>query len=191
MDIKVTYPIGKRKNHFWIIFCRVITILFVVAAFVCVLINLATRVNQWSIVVVLAEYLIWASFISPSLYNLNRTSQLIKLLVWTLILLIGIEVFLYGGWALFVIPIVSFGGLLLIALLFFSDFQRQKHQSIPFLFLIIICLIFGIVGIFASFAEVKWVYIVLASVSLALLIVCIATLKNSIILDLKKKFNIN
>ena len=191
MEVKVTYPIGKKKNYFWNMFCKIISILFVVAAFVCVLINLATRGNQWSIVVILGEFLIWASFISPSIYNLNRISQFIKLLIWILILLIGIEIFLYGGWALFVVPIVSFGGLTLIGILFFSDFQRQKSQSISFLFLIIICLIFGFVGIFAPLADQKWVYITLASVSLAWLIVCIATLKNSIILDLKKKFNIN
>ena len=189
MDVKITYPIGKPKSHFWSVFRKIVSLLFLISAPICILVNVFYGTTQWSIIVVLAEYFIWASFLSPSPYNLNRISQFIKLLISILILLIAVEVFIRGGWGLFVIPIVCWGGLIVIGVLFLSDFRRQKHQSIPFLLFIFVCLIFGITGIFASFAEVKWVYIVLASVALAWLIVCIVLLNKTIWEDLKKKIN--
>ncbi|MBP5092361.1 MAG: hypothetical protein J6328_07435 [Bacilli bacterium] len=189
MDVKNTYPIGKPKSHFWRLFCQILTLLFLISAPICVLVNVFYGSTQWSIIVVLAEYFIWASFLNPAPYNLNLISQFIKLLISILILLIAVEVFIRGGWGLFVIPIVCWGGLIVIGVLFLSDFRRQKHQSIPFLLFILICLAFGISGIFASFAETKWVYIVLASVALAWLIVCIVLLNKTIVSDFKKKIN--
>ena len=189
MDVKNTYPTGKPKSHFWRVFCQIVTLIFLVSAPISILVNVAVKGPQWSIIVVLAEYSIWASFLAPSPYNLNRISQFIKLLVSILVLLIAVEIFIKGGWGLFVIPIVSWSGLTVIGILFLSDFRRQKHQSIPFLFLIIVCLVFGITGIFASFAETKWVYIVLAGVALAWLIVCIVLLNKTIWTDFKKKIN--
>jgi len=189
MDVKSTYPTGKPKSHFWRIFCQIVTLIFLVSAPIAIIVNIFVGGPQWSVVVVLAEILIWASFLSPSPYNLNRISQFIKVLVSILILLIAVEVFIKGGWGLFVIPIVSWSGLTVIGILFLSDFRRQKHQSIPFLFIIIVCLVFGITGTFASFAEVKWVYIVLVGVSLAWLIVCIVLLNKTIWTDFKKKIN--
>lgn len=190
MQIKITYPVKKRRRNLWKLFCELYTILFITSIFVCPLVNLVVGGKLWCIVAVMGAYTVWVTFIYPSLFELNRISQFIKFLLCILVEILFIDVFLgLGDWGLFVVPIVSFGGLIIAAILFFSDFERQRHHAIPFILLTIASLAAGIVGICLEVVKIKWVFIVLASVALFFLITSIVTLRVSIIQDLKKKFN--
>jgi len=189
MEIKIIYPIRRRRASFWKFCCKTYTLIFVLSLFICPFINIIVGGKAWSVVVLLSAYTIWSSFISPSLYELNRTSQSIKLFMSILLLLISIDLLITGGWGMFVIPIVSFGELIICSALFFSDFERQKHNAIPFLFVSILAFIAGTVGIFAPFVEIRWVFIVLASISFCVLVCTIILLQKTIILDIKKQLN--
>lgn len=189
MEIKLVYPPKKRIHKFWRVFCFIYNIIFVTSLFVCPTVNIIVGGKAWSVIVLFSEYLIWSSFISPSLYDLNRTSQSIKLLLNILILLILIDVLIKTGWGMLVIPIVSFVGLIACVALFFSDFERQKHNAAPFLLFSLLALGAGLFGIFAPSVDVKWNFYVLAGLSFVTIIVSLILLRKTIWLDLKKMFN--
>lgn len=190
MEIKITYPPRRRAHRFWRVCCKIYNILFVIALFACPLVNIWLGGKLWCIVAIYGAYLIWSSFISPSLYELNRTYQSIKLFLQVLILLIGIDLLLCdGAWGLTVIPIVSFGGLIVCTALFFSDFQRQKHNAVPFVLITILSLAAGLFGMFSDLIETKWTFLVLTFLSLTVLIVSLIFLRKTILYDLKKQLN--
>lgn len=189
MEIKVIYPVSKPRARFWKFVCNAYTLLFVLSIFICPFINFLVGGRAWSVVVIIAAYTVWSSFFYPSLFELNRTSQSIKLFVSILLLLISIDLYSDGGWGFFVVPIVSFSELFICSILFFSDFERQKHNALPFLLVVILGLGAGLFGTFAPSIAVHWVFIVLASVSFLLLLLTIIFLRKTIILDLKKQFN--
>lgn len=189
MEIKVIYPLKRRRHRFWKFCCMLYNWAFLISLFVCPFINIVTGGKAWSVVVIISEFLIWSSFISPSMFELNRTSQSIKLFLNILLLLVSIDLFIEGGWGLFVIPIVSFGGLIACSALFFSDFNQQRHNAIPFILFATLALLAGLVGCFAPFVETRWVFIVLGSLSFGVLLVTLILLRRTVILDIKKQLN--
>ena len=189
MEIKITYPPRKRLHQFKNVCRRIYNIIFLLALIVCPLINIWLQGTAWSVIVIFSLYLVWSSFVSPSLYELNRTYQSIKLFLDVLILLILVNVIFSRGWGLTVIPIVAFGGLIICSTLFFSDFQRQKHNAVPFVLVALLCLGAGLFGMFSELVETKWMYVVLASLSLAALVVSLVFLRKTVWQDLKKQLN--
>lgn len=190
MEIKITYPLVKRRSRFWKVFCFIYNILFVTCIFVLPLINYLCKGKAWSIIALFSIFAVWRIFIRPGQFEINMTNHTIRSIVYIMILLILIEILISGGWGIFVIPIVCFGGIGLTAILFLSDIEGQKHNSISFIFFLLICFAAGLVGIFLDIVEIKWVYIVLSGVSLAALIILIFVLKTTIIKDFKKKINV-
>ena len=187
MDVKIIYPHIKLRSRFWKVFCFIYNILFVVCIFLLPTINFIVGGKLWSIVALFSLFSIWRIFITPSQFEINRTDETIKALTHILILLGLIEGLLVGGWAITVIPIICFVGIIVAFVLFFSDLEGQKHHSIGFIFFLLLCLAAGIIGIFLEVVKVKWVFIVLAGVALAALVTTVLTLKTTIIEDFKKK----
>lgn len=190
MEIKITYPPKKRAHKFWSVFCFIFDICFLITIITCPIVNILVGGKAWSVVAIFSVYIIWSSFISPSLYELNRTYQSIKLFLNILILLIGIDLLLTdGGWGLTVIPIFAFGGLIVCTALFFSDFNKQKHNALPYVLITILAIAAGLVGILNELVTTKWMFIVLASLGLISFIVSIVFLRKTVFQDLKKQLN--
>ena len=99
------------------------------AAIASVLVNWATGGKAWSLIVLMSLYMVWTLVLSPDLVEYNRISQFIKLITCTCILLTLIDVFLISGWAVIVVPIVGFGGLIVAGILFLTDLERQKQNN--------------------------------------------------------------
>ena len=190
MEIKITYPPKKSTHRFWRM-CRLIyNICFIIAIIACPLINLWVGGKLWFIVAIFSAYAVWSLFISPSLYELNRTYVSIKSFLNIIILLILIDVLLVDGkYGLTTIPIVSFAGLIVCSVLFFSDFNRQKHNAVPFIIITILAFAAGLFGMFSDLIETKWMFVVLASLSLVAFVVAIIFLRKTIFIDLKKQLN--
>ncbi|MCQ2087028.1 MAG: DUF6320 domain-containing protein [Bacilli bacterium] len=190
MEIKVTYPPRKRRRKFWKVFSFIFNIFFVLAIIVLPLINIWAGGKAWSVVAIFGIYMIWSTFISPSLYELNRTYQTIKQVLNVIIMLILINLLLTdGGWGLTVIPIVSFGGLILCSIMFFSDFNRQKHNAVPFVLITISSIVAGIVGMFSDAIKVKWMFVVLAALGVTVFVISIIFLRKTVFKDLRKQLN--
>ena len=190
MEIKVTYPPRKRRRKFWKVFSFIFNILFVLAIIVLPLMNIWAGGKAWSVVAIFGIYMVWSTFISPSLYELNRTYQTIKQVLNVIIMLILIDLLLTdGGWGLTVIPIVSFGGLILCTIMFFSDFNRQKHNAVPFVLITISAIVAGIVGMFNDAVETKWMFVVLAALGVTVFVISFIFLRKTVFRDLRKQLN--
>lgn len=190
MEIKLIYPPKKRRRKFWKMFSFIFNISFILAIIVLPVINIFVGGKAWSVIALFSIYMVWSTFISPSLYELNRTYQSIKQVLNILILLLGIDLLLTeGGWGLTVIPIVSFAGLIICSIMFFSDFNRQKHNAVPFVLITVSSIAAGIVGMFNDAVKVKWMFVVLASLGVTAFVVSIIFLRKTIFKDLKKQLN--
>lgn len=195
MNINITYPELSKKRATREKLIRILRLPFVLSAFACPIVNIAVGGPAWSVVSLFGLYMIWNLAVAIDLIEYNRTSQFIKFITYSIIMLILIDTLLTpdSPWGAIVIPIVTFSGLVVAAVLFFTDFERQRHNLMPLLIIDIICLLAAagmIIYIVESAVDMAlWPYIVMGSVSLALLISLAFTLKGGLIAELKRRFH--
>ena len=195
MNINITYPELSKKRATREKLIRILRFPFVLVAFACPVINLTIGGPAWSVITLFGLYMIWNLAVAIDLIEYNRTSQFIKFITYSIIMLILIDTLLTPNnpWATTVIPIVTFSALVVAAVLFFTDFERQRHNLMPLLVIDIICLL-AAAGVIVYIVQFKanmplWPYIVMGSVSLALLISLAFTLKGGFIAELKRRFH--
>lgn len=195
MNINITYPELSKKRATREKLIRILRLPFVLSAFACPIVNITVGGPAWSVVSLFGLYMIWNLAVAIDLIEYNRTSQFIKFITYSIIMLILIDTLLTpdSPWGAIVIPIVTFSGLVVAAVLFFTDFERQRHNLMPLLIIDILCLL-AAVGMIIYIAEsavdmALWPYIVMGSVSLALLISLAFTLKGGLIAELKRRFH--
>ena len=111
-----------------------------------------------------------------------------KLITCTCILLLLIDIFLSPGWAVEVVPIVCSVGLVVSAVLFFTDVERQKQNMLPMLLLIFIAIISSAFGLFLWHEESRWALAVMGAFGVALLAACAVVLKGDFLRELKRRF---
>jgi hypothetical protein len=195
MNINITYPELSKKRATREKLIRILRLPFVLSAFACPIVNIAVGGPAWSVVSLFGLYMIWNLAVAIDLIEYNRTSQFIKFITYSIIMLILIDTLLTpdSPWGTIVIPIVTLSGLVVAAVLFFTDFERQRHNLMPLLIIDIICLLAAagmIIYIVKSAVNMAlWPYIVMGSVSLALLISLAFTLKGGFIAELKRRFH--
>ena len=195
MNINITYPELSKKRATREKLIRILRLPFILSAFACPIVNIAVGGPAWSVVSLFGLYMIWNLAVAIDLIEYNRTSQFIKFITYSIIMLILIDTLLTpdSPWGTIVIPIVTFSGLVVAAVLFFTDFERQRHNLMPLLIIDILCLLAAagmIIYIVESAVDMAlWPYIVMGSVSLALLISLAFTLKGGFIAELKRRFH--
>lgn len=189
MKVKITYPHLSKGKLRLVEWSYMIRWPFLFVAYLCPIINLVVGGKAWSVVVLWALLILWTLIFSPSLVEYNRISQFTKTVAYSAILLILIDVLLAPGWALEIVTIVFFAGLVVTGILFFTDLEKQKQNMMPMLWMIFISLL----GVIASYVfwlkESGWEVIVMGSVAVALLFSSIFVLRIGFIDELKKRFH--
>jgi hypothetical protein len=195
MNIKITYPQLSKKRATREKLIRILRLPFILLAIACPIVNLAVGGPAWSVIALFSLYMVWNLAVAIDLIEYNRTSQFIKFISYSVIMLILIDTLLTpsSNWGEIVIPIVAFSGLVVAAVLFFTDFERQRHNLMPLLVIDVICFLAAIVALayILTVAPEKtaWPYIVMGSVSLALLVSFILTLKGGFFAELKRRYH--
>ena len=195
MNINITYPELSKKKATRAKLIRILRLPFIISAIACPIVNLAIGGPAWSVIALFGLYVIWNMVVAIDLIEYNRTSQFIKFITYSIIMLILIDLILTPNvpWGSFVIPIVTFSGLVVAAVLFFTDFERQRHNLMPLLIIDIICLLAAIVMCLVIYYEhldmAIWPYIVMGGVSLALLASLILSMKGGFFGELKRRFH--
>ncbi len=195
MNINITYPELSKKRATREKLIRILRLPFVLVAFACPIVNIAVGGPAWSVVSLFGLYMIWNLAVAIDLIEYNRTSQFIKFITYSIIMLILIDTLLTpdSPWGTTVIPIVTFSALVVAAVLFFTDFERQRHNLMPLLIIDILGLLAAagmIIYIVESAVDMAlWPYIVMGSVSFALLVSLAFTLKGGFIAELKRRFH--
>lgn len=191
MKIKITYPEVSKKLFQRKRFLSIIRWPLILAALACVIVNLIVGGVLWCVVAVMGIYMLWHLVLNTDLIEYNRISQFIKATIYSCILMFLIDTFLGdGGWALDVISIVSFSSLIISGVLFYTDFNRQKQNMLPILFLILIALIWSVVGMFTALELQSWPLIVLGGIALLFLATIIITLRGDFIREIKCRFHL-
>ena len=204
MNINITYPKLSKKRATREKLIRILRIPFITAAIVCPIVNIAVGGPPWSVITLFGLFMIWNMAVAIDLIEYNRTSQSIKLISYSIIMLILIDTLLTPDykWGSTVIPIVTFSGLIAIAILFYTNFERQRHNMMPLLTVDLICLAASAVMLFFinnaliyseipdDFADIPmWPYIVMGSVSFAILGSLAFTIKGGLISELRKRLH--
>lgn len=190
MHVKNTYPSikkgSKNRRHMLVI----LRWPFLLAAATSLIVNLAVAGPLWGVIAVLVLYIVWRLILSPDLVEYNRMSQSIKIVVWTSILLAFIDALLAHGFALFVVPIVCFSGLVVSIVLFFTDLQRQKHNMMPLILFEIASIIASVIVLCLWKSPNNWPYIVLLSLSAFCLLAKVVVLGRDFKIELQRRFHI-
>ena len=195
MNINITYPELSKKKATRAKLIRILRLPFIISAIACPIVNVAVGGIAWSIIALFGLNIIWNMFVAIDLIEYNRTSQFIKLITYSIIMLILIDIFITPTvtWGSFVIPIVTFSGLVVAAILFFTDFERQRHNLMPLLVIDIICLVAAVIMVlvikYQGLDMVLWPYITMGGVSLAILVSLILSMKGGFFGELKRRLH--
>jgi len=191
MKIEITYPLKKeRKLRRQDVIARA-KWPFLFTAYICPVLNIFFGGKAWSIVVLWSLWIVWSFLFSPNLVELNRISQFIKLIVNAAILLILIDVLLSPGWAMEVVPLVCFGGIVIAGTLFFTDLDRQKQNMMPVLLLSVISILSSVIGLIVWRHGSRWTLVVMGAFAIAFLAACFVVMGNDLIRELTKRFHTN
>lgn len=190
MHVKQTYPSVKKgsKNR-----RRMLSILrwpFLFVSIAAIAVNIAVEGPLWGVIAVLTLYVVWRLILSPDLVEYNRMSQSIKIVTWASILLALIDILIVHSFALFVIPIVCFSGLVVCIVLFFTNIQTQKHNMLPLILFEVVSII-GSTIVLCLWKNVNnWPYIVLLSLSVLSLLSMVIVLGRDFRIEIKRRFHI-
>lgn len=189
MKIEGIYPPIAKSKKFLEKARTILSYIIIAAAYACPIINLCVGGKAWSIVVLWGLLSLWSVCLNRPLVEFNRISKTANVLLYAAVLMVLIEIFLVSGWAEFVMPIVCFGMLTVMGVLFFSDMRRQSQNIMPMLW--------AAAGSLAAFVcaaivmpRLTWPVIVMGAVAAALFIASGIALKGGLWLELKKRFHV-
>ncbi len=190
MQIKITYPTVEKGKFNKKKLLNIIRWPFIMAAVASTVANLCIGGSYWFAIVLFSLYMVWKLFLSTDLVEYNRTSQSIKVVIYSCALLTLIDIFLAPGWALFVVPIVCFSGIAFCGILFFTDLETQKHNMLPLILLIFFSIIASSICLIFWHDHDFWPFIVLGGVSLFLLISFVVVLGADFRREMQRRFHI-
>ncbi len=189
MDFEIIYPKIKKQSLVMLRLRYIMGLVFIAASVACVAVNLAVGGKAWSVIALWGMYMVWTLVLRQPLVERNLISQGVRLAVMTGILLVLIDRLLYPGWAAFVVPIVSYAALIVLAVLFFVNVSQQRHNVMPLIILTALVVVGSTVAMFV-FSETRWPMIVLAATAAVLLIATALILRERLISEIVKRFHI-
>jgi hypothetical protein len=186
-----TYPPAKRQK---IQKNRIIEYArwpFLMAAILLPIINLLTGTPWWSVIAVFGLWVVWNMLFATQLVEYNRISNTVKLITYTAIMLLLIYWLLDPKWegVINVIAIVSFSGVTLLGILFFSNLHKQRHNLFPLLLFIVAVVAFGVTGIIIWRGRASWEFITLLSTGVAFLVTTAIVLRKDLLREFAKRFH--
>lgn len=190
MKINITYPLRNKKQFRRERLLKIMKWPFLLSAYISTIVNLIIGGPYWCIIVVCGLLMIWNLLFGVDLVEYNRISQFTKLVIYSGFMLFLIDIVLVPGWFFGVISIVAFGSLIVAAILFYSDIEKQKQNMMPLLLLMFLNVVGTVLGLTLYKGKLYWTYIVMGSISLALILSCIIVLGGSFLREIKKRFHV-
>ena len=189
MDPKIVYPIPKSQSRFFRILRFVMSILFLTAALTCLIVNFFVGGKWWSMIVLWSLIMVWRLIFSPRLVEFSLFAHIARTYFYVVVLLILIDRFLAPGWAETVIPIVSFGALLTMAIVYYAIYDRKSRH-------IMSVFVFGVFSILLipyslhSWPITNWIAFAFALASFVLFLVNVIINRKEILYELKTRFRV-
>ncbi|MBR5341258.1 MAG: hypothetical protein IK151_04960 [Erysipelotrichaceae bacterium] len=190
MNPKIIYPIPDRQSTLYRNLRSVTRIVFILAAFVCLLVNILVKGKPWSLIVIWSLFCAWRLFFSLRLVEFSIFAHTVKITLYIVVLLYLIDRFLAPGWGETVIPIVLFGDLLIMLVVFLMTYDRKERHVVSITMLGLINLAM-IPYSLHSWPITNWIAFAFLCASSVLFIVLLIINRKQLIHELKVRFNIN
>lgn len=188
MKIKNDYPKIKKKVNKFLIFRRIMLLLFLVSIIVCTIVNLSVGGKKWMLYVIGAEVIFYFAFLNKPLIDnafVKRFTEVVFIVCAYLYLIDLIE---KTSWSYFVISIIAFSILIFQLLLFFMEYKNQKKKFMT-MFLTAVCSVIFCVLAASKVVKINWPVIVLGSLGVLVLLILFIFYRKPIINDLKKYYS--
>lgn len=184
MNPRIIYPIPERQSTFYRTLRKIVRIVFLCAAFVCLLVNFLVKGKAWSLIVVWSLFSIWKLVFSLRLVEFSIFSHAIRVSFYLAVLLLLIEHFLARGWAQTVIPILLFSFLLLMIIIYYVTYDRKERHLTSIMLLGLLALA-GIPYSIHSWPITNWVAFAFSAASFVLFLVMTIINRKDILYELK------
>ena len=188
MRVHTTYP-PNTSQSFWRRNRQALwRSAFVLAGYLCLIINLLTQGPAWSLIVIGGLMTVWIALIYQPQVEATPIKKLCDTALAVCLYLFLLDSVVGGGWSGFVVPIVFFGEQIVTGGYFLLFFHKRKRDFLPLFELILI----GLVGTLLSLAGLKrldWPMIVVGGVSLGLLLLSFLLFRKPLWLEIRKKFH--
>lgn len=188
MRVHITYPPGTPQS-FWRRNRQALwRSAFVLAGYLCLIINLLTGGRAWSLIVIGGLMTFWVTFVYQPQVEATPIKKLCDTALAVCLYLLLLDSVVGDGWRGFVVPIVFFAELIVTGGYFLLFFHKRKRDFLPLFELILI----GLAGTLLSLAGLKrlnWPMIVVGVVSLGLLSLSFLLFRRPLWLEIRKKFH--
>jgi len=188
MKIENDYPKIKRKINKLLLIRKIVLLIFLISIITVVIVNLATGGKLWMLYVIGAEIIFYFAFLNYPLIDNTLVKRITVVLFLICAYLYLIDFINNTKWSYFVISILAFSIILIQLLIFFLSFY-QKKKLIPIFITTIGSTIYFILSIF-KVVEINWPIIVLGILSLTTLLMLFIFYYKTVIIELKKYFNL-
>ncbi len=188
MKVNITYPSAASQSFWrrnWLLILRG---LFLLASYVCLIVNLLTGGIAWSVIAIGGMALYWIAFVYRPQVESNPIKKLCDIALAVCLYLFLLDSVLNTNLSEYVVPIVFFGDLIFIGSFFLIFFRRQKRNFLPLFELIVLGLAFALLGLFGV-RSMPWPLIVVGGVSLGLLVLCFVLFFKPMCAEIRKKFH--
>ena len=188
MNPRIIYPIPERQSLFYRYLRDIVRIIFLAAAFICLLINFIINGKMWSIVVIWSLFSILRLVFSLRLVEFSIFSHASKVTFYLVVLLFLIDHFLAHGWAETVIPIVLFADLLVMFVIYFAINDRKNRHLMSIFMLGFLNLLF-IPYSSHSWPIRNWIAFAFECASFLLFIALLIINRKELLYELKSRFS--
>lgn len=188
MQVDLIYPERTKRSRRIEKIGKILEWLSLAACIICPIVNYFVGGKWWSVVVIWSVYSFWSLVLSPDIVERNVISQTVKVIWKAAVLLWLIDFCLAPGWAEFVIPILGFSGLLFIAIIYIADYNKQRQNAMPMIWMFIFALIFSVSSLL-GWLKLNWPMMVLGGTSSVLSILGAIAFHKDLSLELKKRFH--
>lgn len=169
-------------------FRQVLTLVLILAAVICPIVNYLTKGPMWSLVAIWGMIIVWRTFLAPDVLEFSALSFAFRLSAYILILITLIGILLSPGWLGFVLPIIGFSSLIISAILYIINVSKHKTDAMPLIVEILAALI-AFFAVYFVTGILNWPMIVLGSMASIFLLVGIVAFHRSLWNELKKRLH--
>lgn len=190
MKINNNYPKIRKSINKFLLTRRIILLLFLISIIVCGIVNLFVGGKEWTLYVIGAEIIFYFAFLNKPLIDNTFIKRFTVVIFIACAYLYLIDLIERTHWSYFVITIIGFSVLAIQIILFFSAYKNQRKKFIPMFWTAIGSVIFCILAI-SKVVRMNWPIIVLGSLGLLVIILLFTFFRKTIVLELKKYFNVD
>ena len=184
MKVEINYPKLKKEVNKFLIFRKIMLIIFLISIITCTIVNLSLGGKKWMLYVIF-----YFAILNKPLIDNTLIKRITIVVMIVCAYLYMIDIIEETSFSYFVINIILFSIIIFQLIIFLSEFKLQRKKFIPLFFTAIGAIIFCILAL-TKVVELNWPIIVLGGVGVLSLIILLVFYHKRVIKDLTKYFSI-